>query len=146
MAGDSLAIIIGGLLPALLFGLTGVLQKASASCGIGTGPYLLMIAAGVGATGLVFCLLAPSQTSSASAYAYSMLTGISWAGGMGLVLIALTRFEAPLSRLVPLYNMNTLVAVTLALIIFAEWKDVQTTKLLCGALLITIGGTLVANS
>lgn len=38
------------------------------------------------------------------------------------------------------------VAVLLALWIFAEWKQVHVVRLLIGALLIVVGGTLVARS
>ena len=42
--------------------------------------------------------------------------------------------------------MNTLVAVILALIVFSEWKDLHTIKLLSGSALIVAGAILVANS
>ncbi len=42
--------------------------------------------------------------------------------------------------------MNTLVAVCIGLVAFAEWKDVHISKLIIGSVLVVIGGTLVANS
>jgi hypothetical protein len=42
--------------------------------------------------------------------------------------------------------MNTLVAVCIGLVAFAEWKDVHISKLIVGSVLVVIGGTLVANS
>lgn len=64
----------------------------------------------------------------------------------GLVAYTLLNFNVPISQLVPLYNMNTLVAVVLALIIFAEWRDLHAIKLLSGSALIVLGAILVANS
>lgn len=45
MSTATLAPLIGGLLPATLFGISGVLQKSAARAGIGTGPYLIAIGA-----------------------------------------------------------------------------------------------------
>jgi len=42
--------------------------------------------------------------------------------------------------------MNTLVVVVLALIVFAEHRDVTVSKLMAGSLLIVVGGTLVASA
>jgi len=58
----------------------------------------------------------------------------------------LVKHDAPISIIVPLFNMNSLVSVLLGLWIFAEWRDVNTVKLLAGTVLITAGGTLVATS
>ena len=141
-----MAILIGGIIPALLFGLAGVFQKASTNFGITTGAYLICIGIGVCLTGIIITAISREININLHSASFAFLIGIAWSLGMGLVAIALNRYSASLATLVPLYNMNTLVAVVLALIIFAEWKDVSTAKLLAGTLLITVGGTLVANS
>jgi transporter family protein len=56
------------------------------------------------------------------------------------------KFETPIAKLTPLYNMNTLIVVLLALWIFAEWKEVKVLQLLIGAVLIVMGGVLVARA
>ena len=71
---------------------------------------------------------------------------MTWGIASGLVAYTLLNFEVPISQLVPLYNMNTLVAVILALIVFSEWKDLHTIKLLSGTALIVTGAILVGNS
>jgi hypothetical protein len=63
-----------------------------------------------------------------------------------MVAFTLTRYSTPISKLVPLYNMNTLVAVCIGLVAFAEWKDVQVPQLIAGSVLVVLGGTLVANA
>ena len=140
------AIIIGGVVPALLYGISGVFQKSSSQAGIGIAPYLIFIAVGVMLAGAVFLFFTPDRTVSPRSGIFATLLGLSWGLGMGLVAVALTFYSTPLSRLVPLYNMNTLVAVVLALVVFSEWKEVAVAKLLAGALLIVVGGILVANS
>ena len=77
---------------------------------------------------------------------YAALFGVTWGVATGLVAYGLLNFEISISQLAPLYNMNTLVAVLLALIIFSEWKDVNAIKLLCGSALIVGGAVLVANA
>jgi transporter family protein len=84
------------------------------------------------------------QAISTSAISASLLFGSLWALGSGCVVIALYRYEAALSKLAPLYNTNTLVAIVLSLIIFAEWQQVDLVKLLGGAVLIVLGGILVS--
>lgn len=146
MTNATTGIIIGGILPALLFGVSGVLQKASMQAGIGIGPYLLCIAVGVFGTGAVFSGLTSERLVSPTSGAYALLIGVVWSLSMGLVALALNTYQAPLAKLAPLYNMNTLVVVLIALVVFAEWKEVSSLKLLIGTILIIIGGTLVANA
>src|SRR5690242_8548117 len=43
MDKHTLGLLVGGLLPAVLFGLTGVVQATSARAGIGTGPFLVVV-------------------------------------------------------------------------------------------------------
>ncbi len=146
MTAHDEAVIIGGILPALLYGISGVFQKSSTQAGIGTGLYLFCISAGVAAAGAIISWRSPDGTISLRSGIFASMLGLSWGLGMGLVAIALTAYAAPLSRLAPLYNMNTLVAVILALVVFSEWKEVAALRLLAGALLIVAGGALVARS
>lgn len=139
-------LIIGGLIPALLFGVNGVLAKAGTQAGIGLGIYLLIIAFGVALTGVLFLFIDPSRALSTKAAWFTLAMGVTWGLGVGLVGIGLVRYGTPLSKLVPLYNMNTLVAVVIALWVFAEWQNVQALKLIVGALFVILGGTLVALS
>ena len=71
-----------------------------------------------------------------------MIRGI----GAGLVALAVVRFAAPISKLAPLYNTNTLVTVLLGLWLYAEWQEVNTAKLLLGSALVVTGTVLVGQS
>jgi uncharacterized membrane protein len=56
------------------------------------------------------------------------------------------KYQTPLAKLVPLYNMNTLITAGLALIIFAEWRDADPLRLFIGAGLIVLGGIFVSGA
>ncbi len=146
MSHQVIGILLGGLAPAVLFGISGIFQKSSNQAGIGPGPYLMCIGAFVVIFGCALFILYPERGFSVRSGLYASLIGICWSAGMALIALALGRYGAPISRLVPLYNMNTLVAVILGLIVFAEWKEVNMTKLLVGSILVIVGGVLVANA
>ncbi len=146
MSFETAGLVIGGLLPALLFGLSNVIQKGSAGGGIGIGPYLLSIGAGVITVGIVVGWLVPERTATLRSAALAWCVGILWSAATALIAIAITRFSAPLSKLVPIYNTNTLIAVALALVVFSEWRDLSVSRLLLGACLIMAGSFLVIRS
>jgi len=139
-------LLIGGLLPALLFGFAGLLQKVYGRTDGGPGPYILFIGVGVCLCGAVLTVLEPDRTVTSGSGLTAMGIGLLWALGMVCVMYALTHFGTPLSKLAPLYNMNTLVVSVLALVVFAEYKDVQPVSLLSGALLIFLGAVLVSRA
>lgn len=146
MSASVLGIIIGGLLPALLLGVSGTFLKAGINAGLGPGWYLMHTGVAVFLTGLVVQWGMAESMPSARAAGYAFVAGLFWAVASAGFSFALGRYGMPLGKLVPLINMNTLVAVLLALWIFAEWQQVKVASLLLGALLIVIGGTLVARS
>lgn len=146
MSPKLLGLLIGGLLPALLFGIAGAFSKTSGNAGMPVGPHMMFVGLAVTAVGVLFQLVLPGSIPSSWAIASSSLLGLFWATGMGLVLLGISRYQAPLSQLVPLYNMNTLVTVAIALVLFAEWKDANVGQLLFGAGLIIAGGVLVSGA
>lgn len=146
MTQSMAAIIVGGILPAVFFGVSGALAKSSTQAGIGTGLYILCIGAAVALVGCVFCLFIPDRTINMRSGLFASLVGITWAFAAGFVAISLARYGVPVSKLAPIYNMNTLVTVVIGLFVFAELTDVNAWKLVSGALLIVAGGMLVANS
>lgn len=141
-------LLVGGLLPALLFGVAGLLQKVASRAGAGPGPYLLCIGVGVLLVGTLVTLGShgAGRAISGRGMLASGAIGLAWALGTWAVVLGLTRYAAPLAKLAPLYNLNTLVVVLLALVVFAEFRDVAVTKLVAGAALIVVGGALVANA
>jgi len=146
MTNQTIGLLIGGLLPAVFYGISGVFAKPATEAGIGIGLYIMLIGLAVSLTGLLIYGFSPDNTISVRSGIFTVAVGLTWAIGAAGVAVALASYQVPVSRLVPLYNMNTLVAVLLGLVIFAEWKDVQTAKLVGGAVLIAIGGSMVATS
>lgn len=146
MTPSTTGLLIGGALPALLFGITGILQKTSTRAGIGVGPYLVLVGLGVVAAGVLFHLAMPDRLVSLRSAAPAAAIGISWGLGMGLVALALARFATPLSKVAPLYNMNTLIVALGGIVLFAEWREVHPGKLIAGAALVVLGGLLVARA
>ena len=146
MSPQTTGLIIGGLFAALLYGISNVFTKASIQAGIGIGWYLIIIGIVTALVGAVFFLMIPDQPLSFRSGVYAGLLGLFWGLGTGCIAIALSQYQMPLGKLVPLFNMNTLISVLLALWIFAEWKQVRVPQLLIGSILIVVGGTLVARA
>ena len=146
MTSNLLGLIIGGLLPAMFYGISNVFAKSSTNAGMSVGGQLFVIGIAVSITGLLFNLLLPANVPSLVAVASSSMQGLFWGLGTGCVVIGLLKYQAPLAKLAPLYNMNTLVTSGLALIIFAEWRTVNLLQFLIGAGLIIAGGILVSGA
>jgi uncharacterized membrane protein len=146
MPSNSTALILGGVLPALIYGGAAIFQKMSTSLGISLSAYLVATGIGIVTVGIGFYLFDHSFSFSIKSGFYAISFGLTWGIASALVAYTLLNFEVPISQLVPLYNMNTLVAVILALIIFSEWKDLDTIKLFSGSVLIVFGAILVAKA
>jgi uncharacterized membrane protein len=95
--------------------------------------------------GVVFCADG-DWTWTRGGIGYACLFGVCWATGTGCVGIALKKYGAQISQLVPLYNMNTLVAVIIGLVAFQEWRTVQPLRISLAAVLIVAGGILASKS
>ncbi|MDX2226551.1 MAG: GRP family sugar transporter [Verrucomicrobiae bacterium] len=139
-------LILGGVIPALLLGVFSILVKASGKHGMGTAPFLMAIGLSIAlSAGLAWWFNTP-KTCTAWGLTYTILAGIIWAVSQMMILYSINHYGVPVSKLVPLFNMNTLVAVVLGLLIFVEWKDVNLWQLGLGAILVTVGGILVARA
>ena len=146
MSAKATALLVGGFLPAFIYGGSAIFQKFSTNVGISISTYLVSVGLGVAIAGLGFYIFDNTVPFSIKASSFAGLFGLTWGIASGLVAYSLLHFNIPISQLVPLYNMNTLIAVLLALVIFSEWKDLHTIKLLTGSVLIVIGAIFVANS
>lgn len=146
MSSQLLGLLIGGILPALFYGISNLFAKASTNAGMSVGGQLIVIGLAISAMGLLFNQVLPGNIPSLAAIASSTMQGLCWALGTGCVVLGLLKYQTPLSKLVPLYNMNTLVTAGLALVIFLEWREANPTQLLLGAILIILGGILVSGA
>ncbi len=145
MSETQLGILVGGIIPALLFGISGICQKLSNQNGISTGAYVISVGIGVLLVGVFLCVKNSSQSANMASIIPAVAMGLCWGVGVLLVTTAITEYDTKLSVLAPLYNMNTLVTVVGALFIFSEWKDVSVVKLIIGSVLIIAGGVLVSS-
>ncbi len=143
---SQLGLWLGGILPAVALGIFGVLIKASGAAGLGASGLLLAMAGATALTGLALWWLPDCRAITPTGLIYAGIAGLIWAVCQALILFAVTRWQTPISKLVPLFNMNTLVAVLLGLVWFAEHHSVSLPKLLLGATLIVVGGILVARA
>lgn len=146
MQPQTLGIIIGGLLPGLIFGLSNVVVKLATQKGIALPLYIIITGFAVVTVGVVLLFVLPERNMSPTSGAIAFMGGALWATGMTCIVIALQKYGSSISVLTPLFNMNTLVAVVLGMWIFAEWKTVSVPQLVLGAVLITVGATVVARA
>jgi uncharacterized membrane protein len=146
MSNATLALVIGGLLPAVCFGLSGAVQKVAAKAGVGTGPYLIVVGLVVVAVGTAVTAVERDVTLTRGGGGYAALFGLLWGIGVGAIAVALGRYDGQISQLVPLYNTNTLVAVVVGLVALGEWQTVQPGRLLLATALIIGGGVLAATA
>lgn len=146
MSTKTIALLIGGFLPAFIYGGSAIFQKLSTNIGISISMYLIAVGIGVAVAGIGFYFFDNTIAFSLKASFYAGIFGLTWGVASGFVAYSLLHFKVPISQLVPLYNMNTLVAVVLALLIFSEWKDLHVITLIAGTVLIVIGAILVANA
>ncbi len=146
MSKQTLAILIGGLLPALLYGAAGVLQKTASKTGIGPGPYILIIGVVAAAIGGVITLVSQDTSVTWSGAGQTAGFAVLWSAAIVSIMLALGRYDGPVSVIVPLYNMNTLIAVLLGLFVLGEWEGVNVWRLIAGAVMIVAGSALAGTS
>jgi glucose uptake protein GlcU len=139
-------LIVGGFIPAVFYGLAGVLQKASARAGGSAPLYVIAFGLATCLTGLVYRRIVGDSTFSSHAMLWALLAGAIFAAGAGLISTTIIQYDASISQLSPLYNMNILITVVLGLLLFAEWSTVSVPRLLIGTVVILIGGYLVSSA
>ena len=140
-----------GLVASLCWGAYIVLSKVAASPryqGLpSTSSALLM---GIGALGTLACYFLVARGSLADcslrACAIGLLPGVLWALGMVAVLYALGR-GAPVTKLVLLYNTNTIVAVIIGVLVLGEAPHgAALVRVVIGAVLVTAGVSIAATA
>ncbi len=141
-----LGLLVGGLLPAIFLGFAGIFQKMSTNEGISLGPYVTITGLAVTAVGLLVWLFTKESSFSIASGLYAALFGFFWAVGSVLIATSLMKYNANISQLVPLYNMNTLITVVAGLVLLGEYKNMNLTYLLSGASAILVGGYLCSQS
>lgn len=140
-----IALLVGGLVPAICFGASGALTR-SATSGTAIGPYMIIYGVTVAIFGALWLVLSQDWRLSMDGARFTLLSAIFWAIGCGMVAGAVIWYAVPISKLVPLYNTNSLVAVTLGLLLYGEGRSLDVQSLLLGTVLIVLGAALVCRA
>jgi transporter family protein len=146
MSTNVTGIILGGLMPAIVFGLSGLFLKTSGKSGISLNYYLLFCGVGVMAAAALSFLIFKDHILNFKGAVSSFLVGFLWAVGATLMVAAVAYAKIQISVLAPIVAANSLVTVLLGFAVYSEWQTVDLLKLLAGAVLVIAGGILVAQS
>ena len=146
MSSNYMGIILGGILPAVIFGIGGIFIKASNQQGISPNYFLLFSGIGAVVISILSFMVFKEKSISFQSGLYAFIVGVTWVGGILFVSLVLTRYNTPLSILSPLNCTACLVTVILALLIFSEWKETHVVRLIIGTVLIIIGAMFVSTS
>lgn len=139
--------IFYGLAAAVCFGINTVLYKISVTKGSGLNPFIaiLSVAAGI----FLFFLIAsikhlPSFNSNWQNVAIAFASGIIWAAGMLMIVLAISH-NVPIAKLAPLFNTNTIITVCLGLFLLKEIPSAAgVVKVIAGTILIVAGAIVVS--
>ena len=108
--------------------------------------YLLYFSGGLIITAFIAYFMFSENRLSHKAGLFAAGHGIFFGVGFICLAMGLTIYQVPVSKLVPLVNMSTLVTVIFGLIIFSEYTKLNVVYLLIGSALIVIGGILVGRA
>ena len=146
MNSNYMGIIVGGIVPAILFGVGGFFVKASNQEGISISYFILFSGIGILIISILAFIVFEGKLINLKSGMYAFLVGVTWALGMFLVTMALTKYNPPMSIISPLNSTACFVTVLLALIMFSEWKNLHIMRLVVGTVLIVVGAMLVSTS
>ncbi len=136
-------VILGGIIPMLLFGLMTFPIKIL-NGKLHFSYYILFTGIGVTLVGILAIFLFSNKGNiTLTQLSLSIVNGLLWGTVTLLIFLALRNPTATISQLSPLYNGNTLIAMIIGLLFFAEWQNIVVWKTILGALLIILGGWFV---
>ena len=146
MKPEWLGLLVGGVLPALCFGLDGLASKLASRAGLGLAPLVLVTGLCVTIGGGVLYALDGERAWTGAGAAWAAAKGLAWVSGTALVVFAITRFDAPLAKLAPIYATSVIISVVLALALLGEAERVAMGRLALGVALAVVGLALVASA
>ena len=140
--------VIYGLIASLCFGSNIILYKIATTKGQGLNPYVaaLSFSAGIFLFFLITLFIKNAKfNSNWNGITFTLISGIIWAIGFLAITLAISK-NADVSRLVPLINTNTLIAVLLGILFLKEIPTgTAIFKVISGSVLIVIGAILVSS-
>ncbi|AHG45733.1 membrane protein [Rhizobium leguminosarum bv. trifolii CB782] len=139
-------IVIGGILPAMFWGITAIFQKQSATAATGSAIYLIAFGAACALAGLIVALIWRPAPWTAEGIGFAATAGSCFALGTGLISFALFAYGVPVSKLAPIWSCNVLVTLAIGAVFLGEASEVNLMKLAAGTLLILSGALLVSSA
>jgi transporter family protein len=140
------ALLIGGVVPAILLGSGTVLMKLSLRNGISLPLYLVVVGSAVLLYGTVATFFSEAKTITASSAGFALGMGLAWSTAVFCMSYGMSVLKLPVSIIAPLTNSNALIAVALGAIVLGEWKDLNFTKVICGTIFIVVGASIVSTA
>jgi hypothetical protein len=125
MNAHYMGIIIGGILPAILFGIGGVFVKTSNQQGISLNYFATLSGLGIIVVSMFSFLVFKEKSVNIKSVINAFLVGATWLAGILLVALALTKYKIPLSIILPLNCTICLFIAVLAIFILSEWKEIR---------------------
>ena len=98
MKPETLGLVLGGVLPAFLFAIDGVSSKAAARTGMSWAPFMIATGLTIALAGAVALYFDEERRFTSGGVGFAVLKGAVWALGSILVVVALSRFGAPLAK------------------------------------------------
>ncbi|TCS09096.1 EamA family transporter [Rhizobium sp. BK418] len=139
-------LFVGGVAPAIFWGITAIFQKQSAVAGAGSSAYLITFGLTLAIAGAIAALLWRPAPWTPDGIGFAALAGICFALGTGLISYALFSYGVPVSKLAPIWSCNVLVTLAVGAVFLGEASQVDLLKLSVGTLLIIGGAILVSNA
>lgn len=135
--------LIGGFVPAFLWGLTAVFQKMSALNSFGPGRYLTVFGIVIAVGGIIYATLTNEIGWNSKGLFFCVAAGLSFTLGTGLLSFVLWRYEFPISRLAPILSANVLVPVLVGVLFLGEGSNLNVPQLMVGTFLVIVGVVVV---
>ncbi|ANM10937.1 MULTISPECIES: EamA family transporter [unclassified Rhizobium] len=139
-------IVIGGILPAIFWGITAIFQKQSATSATGSAVYLIAFGAACALAGLIAALIWRPAPWTVEGLGFAATAGACFAIGTGLISFALFAYGVPVAKLAPIWSCNVLVTLAIAALLLGEASDLDVVRLAAGTLLIISGALLVSSA
>ncbi|OWV71119.1 hypothetical protein ATY77_16310 [Rhizobium sp. R634] len=139
-------IIVGGVLPAIFWGITAIFQKQSATSATGSAVYLIAFGAACALAGLIAALIWRPAPWTIEGLGFAAIAGACFAFGTGLISFALFAYGIPVSKLAPIWSCNVLVTLAIGALLLGEASDFDVVRLAAGTLLILSGALLVSGA
>lgn len=139
--------IVFGILASLAWGTYVILLKKATSeqyYGLASLVAFFVMSLGILFVSTTGFILEGSRAFFEQGMGIAFASGVLWGIGMSSVTLALSSSKTLVSKLTPLYNTNTLVAVLLGILLLNEVPE-QRMAILVGAILVVLGGILVTR-